>query len=98
MQRNPVALLPRGFGVDENGGVVAANFGGAGAVRGGAVEVFEDETVDGVDAVVDAHGEDVDLLLLGMGLKQRRGGSSLVTRLPHQRTYDEGVLIWRVET
>jgi hypothetical protein len=61
VQSDAVTFLPRRFGVDQDGRVVTANLGGPRALRCRPVEVFEYETVDGVDAVVDAYGEYVDL-------------------------------------
>jgi hypothetical protein len=61
VQRDAVALLPRRFGVDQDRRVVTADLRRSGTLWCCAVEVFEDETVNGVDAMVDADGEDVDL-------------------------------------
>ena len=60
MQCNAEAGLTCTLAVTEDRGVVAADLGGAGAFGCGTVEVFEDEGVDGVYAVVDACGHDED--------------------------------------
>lgn len=60
VEGDAVALGPGAVAPAQDGGVVAANLGAAGAVGGGAVELVEDQAVDGVSAVVDARGQDVD--------------------------------------
>ena len=60
MQRDAKALIARLITVTENRGVVTANLCAARALRGRAVKVLKNEGLDGVDAVVDADGEDVD--------------------------------------
>lgn len=60
MQRDAKALIARLITVTQYRGVVAANLCAARALGGRAVEVLEDESLHGVDAVVDADREDVD--------------------------------------
>ncbi len=60
MQRDAVPLVPGLVTPPQHGGVVAAHLGAARPVGGGAVEVVQDERLDGVRAVVDARGQDVD--------------------------------------
>jgi hypothetical protein len=60
VQRDSKALIARLITVTEDRGVVTANLCAAGSLRGGTIKVLKDEGLDGVDAVVDANGEDVD--------------------------------------
>lgn len=75
VQRDAVALVPRAVAEAQHGGVVAADLGVAGAVGRGAVEVVEDQGLDGVGAVVDARGnhKDGEDVLLG-GVQAELGG------------------------
>ena len=60
MQCDTEAGLTSALTVAEDGGVVAADLGGTCALWCGAVEVFENQGVDGVHTVVDARGHDED--------------------------------------
>lgn len=60
MQSDSKALIARLITMTEDRCVIAANLCAAGSLRGGAVKVLEDESLDGVNAVVDTNGEDVD--------------------------------------
>lgn len=77
VQRDAVALGARPVAPAQHRRVVAADFDVAGAVGRRAVEVVEDQALDGVHAVVDARGDhkDAERVLLGRRQAQLRAGA-----------------------
>lgn len=77
VEGDAVALGSGAVAPAQHGGIVAAHLGAAGAVGGGAVKLVEDQAVDGVGAVVDAGGQDVDAehVLLGRAQTELSAGA-----------------------
>lgn len=60
MQRNPEPHPPRPFAPPQHRRIIAPDLRAARALGSRSVELLEDQGGDGVDAVVDAHGEHED--------------------------------------
>jgi hypothetical protein len=74
MERDTVALLESCLAPSDDGRVVAAYLGGAGAVGSGAVEVVEDERIERSDPVVGVSRADVDAEGGFLGRGETQGG------------------------
>ncbi|RBQ66890.1 hypothetical protein VDGD_21652 [Verticillium dahliae] len=91
VQRDAVALGAGLVAPAQDGGVVAADLGVAGAVGGGAVKLVEDEGLDGVDAVVDAGRDDEDGKGVLVGRREAELGARAVDLGAHVHGGARGV-------